>query len=159
VLEGPVDRLTVVDRIKRVAILPDDLPRQPFHAAEGKDRAAAEQILAEVEEAARAWSRKLLETLRHAHGITAVGVTLGSGRRPPDDMGRILAVHAMQHSAEGWLYRDALLDAAADLGLAAVGAVESELDEVWATALGRGLGPPWAKDQKLAAAVAREALR
>jgi hypothetical protein len=157
-MQGPVGSPTVVER-SRVDLIGADVPRQPFHAAKGLSRREAERLVGWVETASHALAADVLADLVARHGIIAVGVTLGSGRRPPDDMGRVLASHAAQHSAEGWLYRDALLEAAHERGLTAVGVPEPDLDEPWAAALGRGLGPPWAKDQKLAACVAHRALK
>jgi hypothetical protein len=157
VLTGPPANATVLAR-QRVDLLLPDHEGPPFHTAAGRSRDDAERLIGRYEAAARDMATTALAAAVEEHGVGGVGVCLGSGRRPPEDLGRVLAVHAMQHSAEGWLYRDAVLDAAAELGLPTTGAPDADLDEAWATALGKGLGPPWAKDQKLAAAVAREAL-
>jgi len=75
----------------------------------------------------------------------------------------ILAVHFRMHKAEGVLFRDVLLQAAADCGLRPVpvpekqSGVDRRLQHTIAT-LGRSAGPPWGKDQKDAALAALIAL-
>ena len=74
---------------------------------------------------------------------------------------RIIAVHALMHGAEGQLYRDALLDAAAAHGLPAYevprGPAEKRLAGDLAAAvarIGTAAGRPWRKEQKLATVAA-----
>ena len=84
---------------------------------------------------------------------------------PDWSVDEILAVHFRMHKAEGVLFRDVLLYAAAECGLRAVAVQEKEesaserrlLDAV--AALGKSAGPPWGKDQKDAARAALIALR
>ena len=91
----------------------------------------------------------------------AAGVVVGN-TRPPDELEAILRSHAAVHTAEGALYRQALLDGAEACGLAIAGVAERELVARATRALhisddelrrrvagaGRALGSPWAMDQK-----------
>lgn len=83
----------------------------------------------------------------------AVGV-IGSASRLPDSLEAILAAHPFVHAAEGELFRRALLDAAGARGLLVPPAAARDA----ALQIERPVGPPWAQDQKLAAAAAWIAL-
>src|SRR5262249_57236585 len=78
---------------------------------------------------------------------TAVGV-VAWGSRLPDSLEAILAAHPFVHAAEGELFRRALLDAAGARGLLVPAEAACEAVE----RIERPAGPPWARDQKLAAA-------
>jgi hypothetical protein len=81
---------------------------------------------------------------------------------------RVLASHALLHAAEGVLYREVLLDAAAELELQATLVSPASLGTsvqaatgwdgdrqvAWLSALGRAAGPPWQQDHKRAALAA-----
>ena len=103
--------------------------------------------------------------------VVAGGVVTGRGR-PDFTFQQALATHAAMHNAEGWLFREALIEAGQELGLSmtacppdnlyaetadavdlAVGAIETRTRE-----LGAGRGAPWGKDEKLSSAVAWLAL-
>ena len=103
--------------------------------------------------------------------LVGSGIVLGTGR-PEFTLKQALRTHAAMHNAEGWLFREALMRAADECGLQVSGALETAAYEQAAAAaglpaagveervseLGRELGPPWGRDQKLAAAVAWMAL-
>src|SRR5262249_60585597 len=78
---------------------------------------------------------------------TAVGV-VAWGSRLPDSLEAILAAHPFVPAAEGELFRRALLDAAGARGLLVPAEAACEAVE----RIERPAGPPWARDQKLAAA-------
>jgi hypothetical protein len=85
----------------------------------------------------------------------------------------ILASHALIHTAEGELFRDALRAASRGCGLPLTTIKERELFQQAAAdlhlpaerierhvaAMGKGIGPPWRQDQKFAAVAAWLALR
>ena len=83
---------------------------------------------------------------------------------PDWNVDEILAVHFRMHKAEGALFRDVLLQAAAACGLPPIAVREKEsagdrrLLQAVAT-LGASVGPPWGKDQKDAARGALIALK
>jgi hypothetical protein len=100
--------------------------------------------------------------------VAALALRARGGRPLPGTVAGVLASHAAMHAAEGQLYRDALAEAAAELGLdvvvhprgAAVAEAASALGVDAARvdglvgALGRTVGPPWQKEHREAAAAA-----
>ena len=92
------------------------------------------------------------------------GLLLASGR-PLPGLAKILASHALIHTADGVHFRDALTTAAKGLPLevtaipereveartAAKAGVSAEEMRLRIVGLGKALGPPWTQDQKLAA--------
>jgi hypothetical protein len=150
--------------------------KQPFHAAEPLQFPEAKEFLKECTESTRRLSRQAFEGFidelrRKNYEAVACGVVLGSGR-PLPALDKILASHALSHTAEGEFYRDALVEAGGHCGLKVTGVKERELFERGAAQLhlsdkqlerclaelGRPIGPPWTQDQKYAALVAWLAL-
>lgn len=138
-------------------------PVQLFHAAAGLPAAAAERFVrAGVDAVAAVASARLRELVDALDGEVGVAVVTGDHPVPEDTpVARILAAHALMHGAEGQLYRDALLDAAAVHGLPAYrvprGPAESRLAGDLAAAvarIGAAAGRPWRKEQKLATVAA-----
>ncbi|MFY9731350.1 MAG: hypothetical protein WAK24_12130, partial [Candidatus Acidiferrales bacterium] len=98
---------------------------------------------------------------------TGFGLLLSSGR-PLPALKKILAAHSLIHSADGELFREALLHAAARTGLKPVAIRERELADSASrilcrkpadlaqriSDLGRPLGIPWSQDEKFASLVA-----
>ena len=151
--------------------------KQPFHTAEPLELPDASAWIEKCTESTRQLSREAVKTaIRDLCGkgfqVVGCGVILGSGRSLPA-LEAILASHALLHTAEGEFYRQALLEAGKYWRLPVVGVKEREAYEEGAAllhlsaaeletriaALGRGIGPPWAQDQKYAALVAWLALR
>jgi hypothetical protein len=97
---------------------------------------------------------------------------LGGGR-PDFTLSQALSTHAAMHGAEGWLFREALIEASQECGLRVTGVPERDLPARAAAALGRsesvvgellqqlgrGQGAPWGRDQKTGALAALVALR
>jgi len=140
-----------------------ETPVQLFHAAADLPKAAAEQFVRHGVEAVGAVATAVLRDLVDALGGDVVVAVVTADHPVPDDtpVARILAVHALMHAAEGRLYRDALLDAAAAQGLPGYevprGRAEQRLTGDLATAVGRiasVAGRPWRKEQKLATVAA-----
>jgi hypothetical protein len=87
-------------------------------------------------------------------------VVLGSGKALPG-LDKILASHALIHTAEGEMFREALVWAANELGLAVTGVPAKGLDAVALKRIdsfGKLIGPPWTEDQKYATVAALMAL-
>jgi len=145
---------------RRIELVDDSLPRQPYHAIaeEGLSLRAGEALIERVEKMARAAAVASTESVRDECGVDAVGV-VGRVRAVPDELEKILASHALLHAAEGDLYARALIDAATHVGLHAL-VLDPASIEIPATVAdgGKALGPPWQKDHKLAASVALAAL-
>ena len=150
--------------------------RQPYHTAKGLPLDEARAFVVGVQTHARSLAyravRELQESL-HEQGyrITRCGLVLASGR-PLPNLPDILASHALIHTADGELFRDALLHASARCGLLSKTAKERELLNEGSRTLrltpsaltrriadlGRPLGAPWSQDEKLASLIAWLAL-
>ena len=99
--------------------------------------------------------------------LSACGLLLASGRALPE-LKKILASHAIIHTADGKLFRDALRGACAKCDLPVVAVKEREVFDEGSKALrvkpdalkrriaamGKPLGPPWSQDEKLSALAA-----
>jgi hypothetical protein len=155
-----------------VDLTDDVVPDQVYHAVEGRPRAEAVQF---VEDAMQVVRRVAVDRVTELSGQlrtgTSIAVGVVTGDRPlTASVAQALAAHPLMHAAEGELYRDALVDAAATLGLAVTAVPRGVADDrlrtdaagttVAATvrALGRTAGPPWRKEHKRAAAAALAAL-
>jgi hypothetical protein len=167
----------VLDR-RRIVLADPKIPgsKQPFHAAEGLPYNAAQRLIQRcthsTDSLAEQCVRALVEEVeREGYRVVGCGLLLASGRVLPD-LAAILASHALIHTAEGEMFREALVRASARCGLEVSRVRERELFEKCAAAfrttadslnrrlaeLGRPLGPPWTQDQKLAALVGLLAL-
>jgi len=158
----------------RLTICPDNLPRQPYHAV--AERGFPRDTIRLVEEAALGSATDELARLRETlstggHDVVAAGIGHAAGSIPAS-LEAILRTHTLLHAAEGRLFREALAEAAAEIGLAvsrflqrdvmslaasALDAAPTALD-AHLTAIGKGAGPPWRKDHREAAAAAIIAL-
>jgi hypothetical protein len=162
VVAGTIDALRVLER-RRVVIADPELPgsKQPYHAAAELPFPKAEEFVRRAIESSRALALEAMaatvKALRsQGHEVAACAVVLGSGKALPGLEG-ILASHALIHTAEGEMFRDALVWAAKEHPLPVIGVRDTGLD---ATALkrigpfGKLIGPPWTQDQKYATVAA-----
>jgi hypothetical protein len=137
---------------ERVQLVDEPLPRMPYHAIQAWELSTGDgkTLIGKVRRAATKVTKKAVKDF----DLETVAV-VGKVRNVPDDLQRILAAHALLHAAEGALYEEVLLDAAARADLPAV-LVEERAIEISAAldAAGKKLGPPWQKDHKLAASAA-----
>jgi hypothetical protein len=150
--------------------------RQPYHTAEKMTADEGRAFISRVEsEASRLAYRAIREfqesLLARGYELKRCGLVLASGRALPP-LPQILASHALIHTADGELFRRAILDASARSGLASATTKERELlseasrvlrlraNDITRriAGLGRPLGPPWSQDEKLASVVAWLAL-
>jgi len=173
-LGGPAP--AILDR-SRLLLTSAPLPREPYHDAKRRGPNEAEKIVADAAAEARALAVGAIEGMRvsaraQGYELIAAGVVLGCGR-PDFTLSQALSTHAAMHGADGWLFREALIEATQKCGLEAVGVPQRELPARAAAALetsesvvrelmqgiGRRYGPPWAQDQKAAVMVALVALR
>jgi hypothetical protein len=134
-----------------------------FHAAAELPLAQAKRLVADVrktaERNARASIGAIVDALRASGGAPRACAIVGSAKELPD-LAAILASHALIHTAEGDLYRSALARGAEqhDLEVVMVSARDLDAHVGWMRAMGREAGPPWGKDQKLAAVAAARLL-
>jgi hypothetical protein len=151
--------------------------RQPYHTAEkmlaGQGREFIERVRDEARRLAYRAIRELGSRTREQRvELTRCGLLLASGR-PLPALEKILASHALIHTADGELFREALLHASARCGLRDFRIKEKELlDRAGealrfkpaelmrhVTELGRSLGSPWSQDEKFATIAAWLALK
>ena len=170
VVSGKLASPLVVDR-RRIEIADPRIPgsKQPFHAAEGLPFKEAHRLIQRCTDSTDSLADRALRALvgdleEKCYRVVGCGLLLASGRALPD-LAAILASHALIHSAEGEMFREALVRASERCGLAVTKVRERELFETAAATLGtaadtiqrrlaelgRPLGPPWTQDQKLAA--------
>ncbi|HXN98458.1 MAG TPA: hypothetical protein VN881_05250 [Candidatus Acidoferrales bacterium] len=150
--------------------------RQPYHTAKrmspDEGRAFVAQVQAKARRLAYRAIRDLQDSLKaQGYQLTRCGLVLASGR-PLPRLPQILASHALIHTADGELFRGAILHARARCDLTSAAVKEKELlseasrvlrlkpDELaqHIADLGREIGPPWSQDEKFASLVAWIAL-
>ncbi len=146
--------------------------RQPYHTAEKLLLGQARDFIERVRDEARRLAHRAIHGLQsdlQKQGITLkkCGLVLASGR-PLPELEKILGSHALIHTADGELFREAIVHAGALCGLRTEGIKERALLERAArdlrvqpaalmrrvTELGRPLGSPWSQDEKFATLLA-----
>lgn len=146
--------------------------RQPYHTAEKGPPDQASAFIHRMEKEARNLAYKAIHSAQHelharGYQLTHCGLLVASGK-PLPNLVQILASHALIHTADGELFREALLYACERCGCEVFRTKEKELLERWSlslgksrdelvrllTSLGSSLGPPWSQDEKFAALVA-----
>jgi hypothetical protein len=151
--------------------------RQPYHTAQKMLGAQASEFISRMRAEARRLAYRAvreLESRTQEQGLklTRCGLLLASGR-PLPALDKILASHALIHTADGELFREALLHASARCGLRDFRIKDKELldraGKVFRlksadllgriTELGRPFGSPWSQDEKFATLAAWLALR
>ncbi|MET0727205.1 MAG: hypothetical protein ABWZ76_02775 [Acidimicrobiales bacterium] len=169
-LAGDPTAMRVVDR-RRVELVSATLPRMAYHAAAQGPRPDAARLIAEVEASALEVSTSQLRSLLadlDALGVDAVGIAVAAAGEVPADLDVLLTKHPLLHAAEGALYREALVEAAAALGLPVTRFEHRDAVSQAAGSLGlpagtlttrltdlrRELGAPWNADHRSAAASA-----
>lgn len=150
--------------------------RQPYHTAEKLPLAEAREFVAGVEKESQKLAYQAIQVMRaelqkQSIELTRCALLLASGRALPS-FENILASHALIHTADGELFREALSSAATRSGLETIKIREKELLSIGArtlrmqpaallrrvTELGKLLGAPWSQDEKFAALAAWLAL-
>jgi biotin operon repressor len=174
-LRGPASSPHVFAR-RRIELVEPGVPKQPYHTAEGLPFPSAEKMVTQSVAVATRLAREAVQALvaelrqRGCEHITC-GVLQASGRSLPG-LEQILSSHALIHTAEGELFRNAVASACEDQGLPVSRVKERELladagkqlgmsaEEVQRQVadMGRPLGAPWGQDQKYAALIAWMAL-
>src|ERR1700739_917864 len=134
--------------------------RQPYHTAEKLPLGEAREFVAQVQTEARQLAHGLIHELQSELENLKIKLTRGSlllaSGRPLPDLERILASHALIHTADGELFREAIVHGCTRCGLKMESVKERALLEDAATALhlkttelmrritelGKPLGPP-----------------
>jgi hypothetical protein len=172
-VSGDADSLEVMDR-RRIVITGPRIPgiKQPYHYAASLGLAESERYLANCAAVSERLALAAVgEVVRELEGrqyrIVGSAVLLASGH-PLPSLAKILAPHALIHTAEGDFFRDAVRKACECLKIPVTAIRERELDEQAKMAfgnaasrlqrrissLGSSIGPPWTKDHKAAASAA-----
>jgi hypothetical protein len=152
-----------------------DQDRFVFHVAAKLKPADAERGVTRVREDAVRAATSALDLLvgrmrAQGHSIARCAIVARQGAMPP--LEEVVKAHPRIHTAEGVFFRDVLRDAAESHRLATQMFPPKELDALAAKAMtipsaqlaklldraGKGLGPPWGKDQRLASLAAWTAL-
>jgi hypothetical protein len=159
---GTLDAPRVLAR-RRVVIADAELrgSKQPYHAAAELPVAKAGALVQAAIESSRglaleAFSAALRPLRAKGHEIAGCGIVAGSGRTLPG-LEAILASHALIHTAEGEMFREALIWAAQQCGLRVAALREKAIEPgplEKIASLGKLIGPPWTLDQKFAALAA-----
>lgn len=142
--------------------------RQPYHTAEKMPLSDAAEFVHGVEQESRELAlvgirglQKELAKLQYK--LAAAVLLLASGRALPE-FEKILASHALIHTADGELFRESIRSACDQAKLPLKAIRERELLGATAerlkrrpefllrhvTMLGKSVGPPWTQDEKLA---------
>jgi hypothetical protein len=150
--------------------------RQPYHTAEKMALEEGREFIAGVRGEARRLAQGAIRRLqneipRQGYKLARCGLVLASGR-PLPVLEKVLASHALIHTADGELFREAILYASGRCGLSEFTIKDKELLDAAgrtlrvkpadllrrAMELGRPLGAPWSQDEKFAALAAWLAL-
>src|SRR6267378_1766168 len=142
--------------------------RQPYHTAEKMLLGQAREFIARMQAEARRLAYRAVRELasraqEQGAKLTRCGLLLASGR-PLPGLDKILASHALIHTADGELFREAILHASSRCGLRNFRVKDKELLDRIAqvfrakpkelmrcvTELGRSFGAPWSQDEKFA---------
>ena len=150
--------------------------RQPYHTAEKMPTDRASEFVSRVELAATRLAEQAIRSIqaelgKQGYEVTCFGLPCASAK-PLPNLDKILRSHALVHTADGALFRRALIHAGERCQIAQVAFEERELvavackalkidkDNLMYTLVGLGklIGSPWSQDEKFAAMAAWLAL-
>ena len=142
--------------------------RQPYHTAEKMGLPDGREFISRTQAKARDLAyraiRDLQSELEEAGCHLNCGALLLASGRPLPELEKILASHALIHTADGELFRECVLHASERCGLEVTCIKDRDLLEQASkafriprptllrrvTELGRALGAPWSQDEKFA---------
>jgi hypothetical protein len=163
----------IVDR-RRVVIIEPTMQgaKQPYHFAETLSLEEAERHIEKCAAASKRLAfnavREMLdEVTTRKYRVLDCAMLLASGRALPS-LQKILASHALIHTAEGEFFRNVVREAGEHFRIPVMGIRERELDEranatfgkaaarvrQHINGLGKTVGSPWTQDEKTAALAA-----
>jgi hypothetical protein len=150
--------------------------RQPYHTAEKMAIDRAGEFVSQIESAATRLAKDAIRTVqrdlrKRGYELTCFGLPVASAR-PLPRLEKILLSHALVHTADGALFRRALIRASQQCHIAGLTLPERELvtiacetlkinkDDLLSrlAELGKPIGPPWSQDEKSATMAAWLAL-
>jgi hypothetical protein len=146
--------------------------RQPYHTAADLPFDEAGAFISRVRQESRDLAYRAIHEIqadmqKQGFKLSQAAVLLASGKQLPT-LDKVLASHALIHTADGELFREALLHASTRCGLSTISVKERELLNQAAetfqlrpdallrrvTELGRPHGTPWSQDEKFATIIA-----
>jgi hypothetical protein len=163
----------IVDR-RRIGIIEPTMEgaKQPYHFAEALSLEDAARHIQKCEMvsqrlALKSVSEMLATVIARDYRVVGCAMLLASGRALPS-LQKILASHALIHTAEGEFFRKAIREACEHCRIPVMGIRERELDErtdatfgkaaarlrQHISTLGKTVGSPWTQDEKTAALAA-----
>jgi hypothetical protein len=150
--------------------------RQPYHTAEKMSADKAPEFVSSVELAATRMAEAAIRTTqlelgKRGYEVTCFGLPSPSAK-PLPSLDKILRSHALIHTADGALFRRALIHAGKQCQIAGITFEERQLMAVACTtlkiseddlkssltSLGKPIGSPWSQDEKFATMAAWLAL-
>ena len=143
-----------------IDLVPDDLPRQPYHLAAEVDPTEADDIVRRVERAATAAAEEALREVASTVRVAAIALLVKPTAPALATVAQVVRSHVAMHAAEGELYRDALMSAAELLGVPVQAVTSDALPDAAekVRALGVAAGRPWRREEKDAARCALAAM-
>src|SRR5215469_9741 len=163
----------IVDR-RRIVIVDSMMPgaKQPYHFAEKLGLEEAERHLQKCAAISQRLAvqaiREMLDGVTYRkYRVLGCAMLLSSGRALPS-LQKILASHALIHTAEGEFFRNIISEACESCHIPVMGIRERELDKQADAIFGKGaarvrqhisnlgktVGAPWTQDEKTAALAA-----
>jgi hypothetical protein len=146
--------------------------RQPYHTAAELPFDKASEFISRVRKESRDLAYRAIHEIqadmqKQGFKLSQAALLLASGKQLPA-LDKILASHALIHTADGELFREAVLHASDRCRLATICVKERELLDQAAeslrlrpdvllrrvTELGRAHGSPWSQDEKFATIIA-----
>src|SRR5580700_801459 len=169
-ISGDLAAPAIVDRRRIVIIEPTVVgTKQPYHFAATLPLQEAERHLQNCSAISERLALKAIHEMLEAvsarnYRVVGCAMLLASGRALPA-LSKILASHALIHTAEGEFFRKVVREACEHCRIPVVGIRERELDEranatfgravtrvrQHISGLGRTVGSPWTQDEKTAA--------
>ncbi len=148
-LGGP--KATLLAR-ERIVLADSDYGRFVYHAARETPAFARDMVKESRQVAVRRATGALRDLVAALDRHRVVALVVPPARRELPPLEKILASHSLVHSAEGELFRAALVAAGKKVGLTVVELAPGALPALSVD------GPPWGKDQRTAASLAWAAL-
>lgn len=143
--------------------------RQPYHFVEGLELEEGERHIKKCATASRQLAVQAIREMLDAvsarnYRVIGCAMLLASGRALPS-LSKILASHALVHTAEGEFFREVVREACEHWRVPVLGLRERELEahadaafgktaarlREHIASLGKTVGPPWTQDEKTAA--------
>ena len=172
-IAGGLDSTELLDRRRILTTEPKTAgAKQPYHYATSLEPREQEIYLASCAVASERLAAAAIETVvreleKNAYQVEGAAVLMASGR-PLPSVSKILASHALIHTAEGEFFRNAVRNACDTLHIVVTAIRERDLDQHARALLGdaaarvanrisgfaSSAGPPWTQDHKAAALAA-----